>query len=103
MAYSDGFSILAIFTALFGLGYGSIWPIYAAAASDYFPRRHSGSVVGLWTLYLGAGSVVSPVLSGWTIDVTGAYKWAFLIGVLSAIVSLILLVPMVKKKPGKSP
>jgi len=99
MAYSDGFFILAIFTALFGLGYGSVWPIYAAAAPDYFPRRHSGSVIGLWTLYLGAGSVVSPVLSGWTIDFTGTYKWAFIIGVLSAIASLILLIPMIKKPP----
>ncbi len=32
MAYSKGFFILSLFAVIFGVGYGSVWPVYAAAA-----------------------------------------------------------------------
>ncbi|MBW1862221.1 MAG: MFS transporter [Deltaproteobacteria bacterium] len=50
IAYSQVFFTICIFTAVFGIGYGAIWAIYAAASRDYFPREISGSVIGLWTL-----------------------------------------------------
>jgi MFS family permease len=88
-------------TAFYGLGYGAIWPVYAAAAADYFSKRVTGSVVGLWTVFLGVGSIVSPVICGWTIDTTGGYAWTFGLGlasgILSAMVLLAMLTPAMKK------
>jgi MFS family permease len=84
-------------TAFYGLGYGAVWPMYAAAASDYFPKGEAGSVVGLWTVYLGLGSIISPIVCGWTIDLTGSYRWTFYLGLLSGLLSVLMLAFIPKK------
>jgi MFS family permease len=99
IVYAQGFSVLILFTAIFGIGYGTIWPVYAAAARDFFSKEYAGAVVGLWTLYHGIGSMLSPIIAGWTIDATGGYVWAFVLAVISAVMSVLLLIP-VKKKGG---
>jgi len=90
--------VLVLFTTIFGIGYGTIWPVYAASARDLFSKDYFGSIVGLWTLYHGVGSVLAPVFAGWTIDVTGAYIWAFILTVISAVLSLLLLWPLAAKE-----
>ncbi|MCP4630739.1 MAG: MFS transporter [bacterium] len=89
---------LALYGAagIFGLGFGAVWPVYAAAAPDFFSRQSAGRVIGLWTVFLGVGSILSPILCGWTIDRTGAYTWAFVLGLVSALTSAVLLVPAMK-------
>jgi MFS family permease len=99
LAFSQGFSALVVFATVFGIGFGAIWPVYAASARDYFSPEHSGSVVGLWTLFLGVGSMLSPVIAGWTIDATGRFVWAFVLSATSSAVSLLLLLPLAKA-PG---
>lgn len=101
MAYSNNFTTLGISSAIFGIGYGALWPVYAAITADYFPKMYSGRIIGLWTLYMGAGSIVAPPLAGWTIDSTGVFVWAFILTAASAIVSLVFLLPMLKT-PARS-
>lgn len=102
MAYFQKYLTLILFTFIFGIGYGAIWPVYAASAVDYFSKASAGSVVGLWTIYLGVGSMLSPIMTGWTIDVTGTYVWAFILAVISALISLLLLLP-ISKTPSNTP
>jgi MFS family permease len=97
LVFAQAFFILVLFTIVFGVGYGTIWPVYAASARDLFPHDYSGSVVGLWTLYHGLGSVLSPVIAGWTIDATGSYAWAFTLAVISSVISMLLLIPIARK------
>jgi MFS family permease len=87
MLLARGAWSLYLATCFYGVGYGAVWPIYAAVASDYFSKRQSGTVIGLWTALLGFGSIVSPVVCGWTIDHTGGYTWTFVIGLLSGLLS----------------
>ncbi len=96
MAYSNDFLTLCVWAAVFGIGYGGLWPVYAAVSSDYFPKAYSGRIIGLWTLYLGIGSIAAPPLAGWTIDSTGIFFWAFILIAASAVISLALLLPLVK-------
>jgi MFS family permease len=96
MAYFQGYITLVSCTFIFGIGYGAIWPVYAASAVDHFSKESAGSVVGLWTIYLGVGSMLSPVVTGWTIDATGGYVWAFILAMISAAISLLLLLPISK-------
>ncbi|MBN1848243.1 MAG: MFS transporter [Deltaproteobacteria bacterium] len=96
MAYGHRFAVLFVFSVIFGVGFGTLWPIYAASARDIFPKDYSGSIIGLWTLYHGLGSVLSPVISGWTIDATGTYVWAFILAMIGSVLSLLLLLPLVK-------
>jgi MFS family permease len=102
LAYAQNFMTLIVFTVVFGVGYGTIWPVYAASARDLFSKDYSGSIVGLWTLYHGLGSVLAPVFAGWTIDATGTYIWAFILTVTSSIISLLLLLPLAKKASVES-
>ena len=100
MAYSNNFITLGISSAIFGVGYGALWPVYAAITADYFPKMYSGRIIGLWTLYMGVGSIVAPPLAGWTIDSTGIFVWAFILTTASAILSLILLLPLSRTPPS---
>jgi OFA family oxalate/formate antiporter-like MFS transporter len=100
LAYFQRYATLFLSTIIFGIGYGAIWPVYAASAADFFSKGSAGSVVGLWTIYLGIGSMISPVVTGWTIDVTGGYAWAFILAMISAVISLVLLLPLAKTPPA---
>ncbi len=94
MAFCQDLYAIYGYTVIFGVGWGAVWPVYAAAAPDFFIREQSGSVIGLWTVFLGVGSVLSPVLSGWTIDATGTYRYAFLLGCGGGLLSAVLLLPV---------
>ncbi len=94
MIYSGDFLTLILSSAVFGFGYGALWPVYAAVSGDYFPKAFSGRIIGLWTLYLGLGSIFAPPLAGWTIDSSGVFGWAFGLTVASAVISLLLLLPL---------
>ena len=99
MAYGHGV-ILIVFTVVFGIGYGAVWSMYAASSSDYFSKEYSGSIVGLWTLYLGIGSTVSPIIAGWLADATGTLTWSFVLAAVGAMLSFFLLVPLWRATPG---
>jgi len=83
---------LFVTSVVFSLGYGVIWAMYAAAASDYFSRDSAGTTVGLWTMFLGVGSVLAPIVSGWIADVTGDLAWSFALAAGAALLSFGLLI-----------
>lgn len=95
VAYSRGWILMA-FTFIFGLGYGACWAMYAACASDFFSKQAAGRIIGLWTVYLGIGTMLSPIIAGWIADTTGTLMWSFLIAMSGGIASLLLLLPMLK-------
>jgi MFS family permease len=101
IVYAHGWPMLALFTAVFSLGYGAVWPLYGAVATDYFSGGLAGSVMGLWTMYLGFGSMLSPVISGWVADTTGTLAGAFYVAMSGAAVALVLLVMVWRGKPGR--
>jgi len=94
IAYAPDLPVLFASAAVFGVGEGAIWPMYAAAASDYFSKKIAGSVVGLWTLYLGIGSLLSPIIAGWLADTTSTLTWSFVLAAAAAGASLLLLLPV---------
>ena len=95
-------SLKICFIVMIGIGFGAVWPVYAAAAIDFFPRSTAGSVIGLWTFFLGIGSITSPIICGWTIDFSGSYTWAFNIGCIAAMLSASLLLPLLKRSDRNS-
>jgi MFS family permease len=83
---------------IFSLGYGAIWALYAAASSDYFARESSGTIVGIWTLFLGLGSTLAPIISGRLADATGTLSWSFGMGAAGGLVSILFLVLLWKRQ-----
>jgi MFS family permease len=88
--------------ALFGIGYGAVWALYAACASDYFARELSGIIVGLWTVFLGVGLTLSPIIAGWLADLTGALTWSFIAAGIGGLVSILFLIPLGKPRLSDS-
>jgi MFS family permease len=101
MAYGNVVTLYAA-TTVFSLGYGAVWAMYAAAASDYFARESSGTIVGLWTLFLGVGSVLSPIISGRLADATGTIAWSFGLAAAAAVASIVLLIPLWRRGQRQS-
>jgi len=83
--------------AIFGLGHGAVWPLYALCAPDYFSKNSAGFIVGFWTLLLGIGFILSPIIAGWIADVTGIFMWSFVLAIATTTLSMFLLLPVGKK------
>jgi MFS family permease len=95
IAYGRGWLLIAS-TAIFGIGYGAVWSMYAACASDFFNKQAAGGIIGIWTFYLGLGSLSAPIIAGWMADAAGTLRWSFMLAAGSGIVSLLFLLPMLK-------
>ena len=95
MAYGRGPVLMAV-CFIFGIGYGACWALYAACAADFFSRQSAGKIIGLWTFLLGIGSVIAPIISGWSKDVSGTFMWAFIIAAAGGLVSLLFLLPVMR-------
>ena len=93
MAFGEGWALF-FFTAVFSPGFGAFWPMYAAVASDYFPKERAGSIIGLWTVFMGVGSIISPVVAGWIADTSGTLSWSFVLASAGAVISFLLLMPV---------
>ncbi len=89
--------LLFVMSAIFGVGYGVCWSMYAACAADYFTPEASGAIIGLWTVYLGLGLIASPVIAGWAADRSGTLKWGFVIAAAAALGTILALAPLYKK------
>jgi MFS family permease len=63
---------------LYGVIYTSTWPMYAAAAADFFPPGTTGSVLGFWTIFFGVGLILAPMVGGWIADLSGSFVQSFL-------------------------
>ncbi len=98
MAFCRDFLSMGITATVFGLGYGAVWPVYAAVTGDYFPKGSIGGIMGLWTFILGVGSISGPIVSGWSIDRSGAFFWAFIMASAASLLALLLLIPLVKRR-----
>lgn len=96
MVATKSFMGIYVYCGLYGLGFGAVWPVYAAAAPDFFDKAAAGSVIGLWTVFMGIGSILSPVVCGWTIDTTGTYAWAFNAGMICSGLSVLFLLPALR-------
>ena len=96
MAFAATYVMLVLCTIVFGIGYGALWPVYAAASRDFFKHQYAGRVMGLWTLFLGVGSIISPVLTGWIIDMSGHFNWAFVLSSAASAVSVLVLIPALR-------
>jgi MFS family permease len=84
-------AVLLPAVCLFGVFYAAAWPVYAAAAADFFPPGATGSVLGFWTIFYGLGLIFSPFLGGYIADLTGTFAWSFLMAALTGALAALFL------------
>jgi sugar phosphate permease len=95
----DSWTMLSLFVGVMAVFYGVTFPMYGACAGDFFPREMMGTVIGIWTPFYGIGAICVHWVSGVLRDSTGTYDAAFLINVVMAAIS-VLLMSLVTQKPN---
>ena len=93
--------LLYLISALFGIGYGGIFPAYAVIIREHLPasqaRRRAGIVFLFGALAMGLGGW----LGGFLYDQTGSYTMPFLIGVGFNVVNLVIVGALITKLPPR--
>jgi len=64
--------------ATFGFAYGSVMPLYAVLAREYFGQRILGAVFGAAAMVSSLGMALGPAVGGWVFDRFGAYTWLYI-------------------------
>jgi MFS family permease len=64
-------------SALFGIAYGGVMPLYAILIRQYFGARIMGATFGAATLASTLGMAVGPLAGGWIFDTFASYQWLY--------------------------
>jgi len=75
--------LLWLHACFFGLTWGARGPAITAKTADLFPGRHLGAILGVITIGAGIGSAVGSWAAGWIFDISGSYRIAFLLAIVS--------------------
>jgi MFS family permease len=82
---------LYLFALLFGIGWGSTAPIFMSIAGDLYKGRQFGLIYGMLEGMIGIGAAAGSWIAGYLFDQTQTYLWAFLLAILSCMVSVLLV------------
>ena len=94
-------SMLYAFAAIWGIGYGGLATLMPGVASQYFGRRHFGSIYGWITMATVLGGAVGSTLGGWIYDTFGDYDLAWYLCIGMWTVACILVYTLIKKPVKK--
>ena len=81
-------ALLYAYAVLFGLGYGSIAPIFPARQADLFLGPHFGKITGVLSLAGGAGGAMGVWLNGKIFDLTASYSLSFIISLCAIVMAV---------------
>jgi sugar phosphate permease len=89
--FGNNVPLLMVGIGWFGILYGGVFPLVAAYARDYFPKEVTGTILGLLTIFYGAGAMTTPVVTGYLADVTGTFRWSFGLGASAALMAALCI------------
>ena len=89
--FGNNVSLLMVGIGWFGILYGGVFPLVAACGRGYFPKELTGTILGLLTIFYGAGAMTTPVVTGYLADLTGTFRWSFGLGALAALVAAVVI------------
>jgi len=75
------------FAILFGFGHSAGNPTAATTIADIFAGNKIGTIYGFLEISFGIGMAFGAWFGGYVYDVTGSYRWAFTVGLLSFVIS----------------
>jgi MFS family permease len=75
--------LLWIHASFFGLTWGARGPMITAKTADLFQGRHLGAILGVISIGTGVGAAVGAWASGLIFDLSGSYRLAFTLSILS--------------------
>ena len=75
--------LLWIHACFFGLTWGARGPMITAKTADLFQGRHLGAILGVISIGTGLGAAIGAWASGLIFDLSGSYRLAFILSILS--------------------
>jgi MFS family permease len=78
-------------TVLYGIGHSAGNPTYGAVIGDIFGGKNVGTIFGFLEIGFGLGMAVGSWSGGIAYDLTGSYRWAFSLALLSFTVSFLAI------------
>ena len=82
---------LYLFVIFFGMGWGATAPSFMAVAADLFKGSHFGAIYGFFESSMYILSAIGVWAAGYVFDITGSYLPAFLMAMVSILLSIALL------------
>jgi MFS family permease len=95
----DTVFLVAPFLVLYGIGFGIPVPLRSTLTADYFGVNSMGTIQGILQFLTTVGGVAGPLLVGWLVDVTGSYRWPFLVLAVAAFAAIPLMLTLPQIKP----
>lgn len=94
--------MLLVFTLTYGFFYGGKITTIPGLIGSFFGTRSLGEIIGIIHAVSLTGGIIGPVLGGYIFDLSGSYRFAFLIAALAFLASAILTLfahpPKVREK-----
>ncbi|MDI9619383.1 MAG: MFS transporter [Candidatus Nezhaarchaeota archaeon] len=100
MVRQQNYIDIALWNGVVGIGYGAMWPLYAALVKDIYGWGVMGSITGLWTLLCGVGLLTSPAVGGLVADMYGSYRPTYLMGFGVTLTSIAFALSITLKRRG---
>jgi MFS family permease len=100
LGFTEGLIALYVLAALFGLGFGGVFPVYTVIVREHLPSIEAGRWTGIVFMFGATGMGIGSWIGGVMFDKTGTYLWAFLVGVGFNVVNLLIILAI---KPRKAP
>src|SRR5712691_1281888 len=85
----DQHLLLWLHARFFGLTWGARGPAITAKTADLFPGRQLGTILGVITIGSGLGAALGSWGAGWIFDVSGSYRLAFMLSIVSYVAGCI--------------
>jgi MFS family permease len=79
----DQHLLLWLHACFFGLTWGARGPAITAKTADLFPGPQLGTILGVITIGSGLGAALGSWGAGWIFDLTGSYRIAFTLSIVS--------------------
>jgi MFS family permease len=82
-----------VYTAgmLYGIGHSAGNPTYGAVIGDIFSGKNVGTIFGFLEISFGLGMALGSWSGGAIYDLTGSYRWAFVLALASFVVSFLAI------------
>jgi MFS family permease len=91
LGFTEGLIALYVLAALFGLGFGGVFPVYTVIVREHLPSIEAGRWTGIVFMFGATGMGIGSWIGGVMFDMTGTYLWAFLVGVGFNVVNLLII------------
>src|SRR5215472_16895675 len=94
-AHSVASALIWITIAIGGLSAAS--PVLWSLPTLLVPNSSCGKVGGIMNFSNQISAIAAPILTGWTVDLTGGYVWAFAIPTVYILVGIVAYVAMLRR------